>query len=427
MANPSTKEKFGWCLYDWANSAFATTIIAAILPVYFAERIVPINGVDMGFLGWNCTLSATSLWGYASGLTSLLILMSAPVLGGIADRVHRKKGFLMTFCFTGSFLTFLLYFSGPSDVFFTLIIFCLAQYCFIGGNVFYDAFLPLLAKGSDMDKLSGQGYALGYLGGGILLALNVLFIQFGDRMGIGKDMAVRLTLVSAGVWWAFFGAVSFMMFQEEKAGDSKQERLGSAAIKGLQETWKTIQTVREHKHILLFLAAYMIYNEGVQTVIRMSSIYGKDELGLSTGTLLGTLLMVQFIGIGGAIFMSRIAAKIGIRQTVMGLLIVWFAVTIFAYGISSSTEFWILGGAVGLILGGTQALSRSYYGRLIPKEQTAEFFGYFSVFAKMSAIWGPILFAFIRQVTGTSRLSVLSLGVFFLVGWGLLFFVKEKT
>lgn len=426
MFNKDKKEKFGWCLYDWANSAFATTILAAILPVYFAESIVPENGVDMGFLGWDCSLSATSLWGYASGLTSLLILLSAPVLGGIADRINRKKAFLMTFCFMGSFLTVLLYFSGPSDIFFTLIIFCLAQYCFVGGNVFYDSFLPLLAKGSDMDRLSGQGYALGYLGGGLLLALNILLIQFSDSIGINKDMAVRLSLVSAGVWWAFFGSVSFMMFKEENAGYVAKGSLGSAAIEGLQETWHTIRTIAEHKHILLFLAAYMIYNEGVQTVIRMSSIYGKDELGLSTGTLLGTLLLVQFIGIGGAILMSRVALKFGVKQTVMGLLIVWFAVTIFAYGISSSIEFWILGGAVGLILGGTQALSRSYYGRLVPEEQTAEFFGYFSVFAKMSAIWGPILFAFIRQVTGTSRLSVLSLGVFFLVGWGLLFFVKEK-
>ncbi len=427
MVNKAKKEKFGWCLYDWANSAFATTILAAILPVYFAERIVPENGVDMGFLGWDCSLSATSLWGYASGLTSLLILMSAPVLGGIADRLNRKKSFLMTFCFVGSFLTVILYFSGPSDVFFTLIIFCLAQYCFVGGNVFYDSFLPLLAKGNDMDRLSGQGYALGYLGGGLLLALNILLIQFGDSIGINKDTAVRLSFVSAGVWWAFFGSISFMMFQEEKAGYADQKSMGPAAIEGLREAWKTIRTIAEHKNILLFLAAYMIYNEGVQTVIRMSSIYGKDELGFSIGTLLGTLLMVQFVGIGGAILMSRVALKFGVKQTVMGLLVVWLGVTIFAYGISTSIEFWILGGAVGLILGGTQALSRSFYGRLIPEEQTAEFFGYFSVFAKMSAIWGPILFAFVRQVTGTSRLSVLSLSVFFLVGWGLLFFVKEKA
>lgn len=426
MGSHNKKEKFGWCLYDWANSAFATTILAAILPVYFAESIVPENGAHIVFMGWKGCLSATSLWGYTSGLMSLLVLLSAPIMGEIADKSHRKKKFLMTFCFLGSFLTSLLYFSGPSDIFYTLIIFGLAQYCFVGGNVFYDSFLPLLAKGSEMDRLSGQGYALGYLGGGLLLALNVLFIQFSDVIGVNKGTAVRMSLASAGVWWALFGSVSFMMFHEEKGLDAGSKSLAGDALEGLKKMRETIKTVAEHRNVLLFLVAYMIYNEGVQTVIRMASIYGKDELGLSTGTLLGTLLMVQFIGIGGALFMSWVAQKFGTKRTIMGILVIWLALTLFAYGINTSVEFWILGGAVGLILGGTQALSRSFYGRLIPKEQSAQFFGYFSVFAKMSAIWGPILFAFIRQVTGTSRLSVLSLALFFLVGWGILFFVKEE-
>ena len=170
----------------------------------------------------------------------------------------------------------------------------------------------------------------------------------------------------------------------------------------------------------------MIYNDGVQTVIRMASIYGKEELHLSTGVLLGTLLMVQFIGIGGAIFVSWISRQFGTRQTIMGLLCVWFALTLFAYSMDTSLDFWIMGVVVGLILGGTQALSRSFYGRLIPKEQSAQFFGYFSVFEKLSAIWGPILFAFIRQATGTSRFSILAISVFFLAGWSILFFVREE-
>ena len=423
---PDKKEKFGWCLYDWANSAFAATILAAILPVYFAESIVPANGAKLAFFGWKGSVSATSLWGYASGLTSLLILLSAPVLGAIADKSQRKKAFLVTFCFLGSFLTSLLFFSSPSDIFYVLLIFCLAQYCFVGGNVFYDAFLPFLAKGTEMDRLSGNGYALGYLGGGLLLALNVLFIQCAPIIGVQKEMAVRLSFVSAGIWWAFFGAISFRLFHESAGPHEKRSTLFQSAVEGLQNVRETIRVVRQSRNVLLFLVAYMIYNEGVQTVIRMASIYGKEELGLSTGTLLGTLLMVQFVGIGGAILMSWIAARFGIKQTIMAILASWFALTIFAYGMTEAWEFWFLGGGVGLILGGTQALSRSFYGRMIPREQSAQFFGYFSVFAKMSAIWGPILFAFIRQMTGTSRLSVLSLSVFFLVGCGMLFFVKEE-
>jgi len=421
----NNKEKFGWCLYDWANSAFATTILAAILPVYFAEYVVPKQGVDLSFMGFTGCLSATSLWGYASGLTSLLILFSAPLLGGIADQGRKKKSLLMIFCYLGSLFTVLLFFSGPGDVFYILILFCLAQYFFVGGNVFYDAFLPLITKGKDMDQLSGQGYALGYLGGGLLLAISVLFIQFSHVFGIHKETAVRLSLASAGLWWALFGTISFLLFQEEKTPGEVQKSIRQAALEGLRKTWETTRAFTRHRQVLIFLVAFMLYNDGVQTVIRMASIYGKDELNLPTGTLLGTLLMVQFIGIGGAILMSRVARPFGTKRTIMGLLVIWFALTIFAYKMNTSLEFWIMGVVVGLILGGTQALSRSFYGRLIPEGQSAQFFGYFSVFSKLSAIWGPILFAFIRQATGTSRFSVLAVSVFFVVGWLILFFVEE--
>jgi len=425
MSNRSpNREKFGWCLYDWANSAFATTILAAILPVYFAESIVPAEGVDLRFMGLSGQLSATSLWGYASGLTSLLILLSAPVLGGIADQGHKKKFFLMVFCYLGSLLTFLLFYSGHGDVLYILILFCMAQYFFVGANVFYDSFLPTITRGRDMDRLSGQGYALGYLGGGLLLALSVLFIEFSHTFGIAKETAVRLSLAAAGIWWALFGTISFLLFREEKGPDEKQKSLRQAALEGLRKTWETSRAMAGYKTVLIFLLAYMIYNDGVQTVIRMASIYGKEELHLSTGTLLGTLLMVQFIGIGGAMLMSWVARKRGTKQTILGLLAAWFSLTLFASFMTTSLEFWILGIGVGLILGGTQALSRSFYARIIPEGQSAQFFGYFSVFAKLSAIWGPILFAFIRQATGTSRASVLAVSVFFLVGGFILIFVK---
>jgi len=274
-----------------------------------------------------------------------------------------------------------------------------------------------------LDRLSGQGYALGYLGGGLLLAISVLFIQFSHVFGIHKETAVRLSLASAGLWWALFGTISFLLFQEEKTPGEVQKSIRQAALEGLRKTWETTRAFTRHRQVLIFLVAYMLYNDGVQTVIRMASIYGKDELNLPTGTLLGTLLMVQFIGIGGAILMSRVARPFGTKRTIMGLLVIWFALTIFAYKMNTSLEFWILGVVVGLILGGTQALSRSFYGRLIPEGQSAQFFGYFSVFSKLSAIWGPILFAFIRQATGTSRFSVLAVSVFFIVGWLILFFV----
>ncbi|MDY6971910.1 MAG: MFS transporter, partial [Thermodesulfobacteriota bacterium] len=355
-----------------------------------------------------------------------LIMISGPVLGGIADYTQRKKSFLMVFCYSGSLITTLFVLSGPGDVFFTLLLFCLAYYCFAGGNIFYDAYLPLLSRGKDMDRLSGQGYALGYMGGGLLLCLNLLFIRFSQEIGVCAGTATRLSLASAGIWWGVFGTISFSLFHEERARYSRQRSLLRAAFAGMKKAFVTTMMVARHREILIFLLAYMIYNDGVHTVITMASIYGKDELHLSTGTLLGTLLMVQFTAIGGSLLMSRVARSFGSKKTIMGILILWFGVTIFAYGMKTCLEYWILGLIVGLILGGTQALSRSFYGCLIPRDEAAQYFGYFSAFAKFSAIWGPILFAIIRQVTGTSRLSILSLSSFFMIGFVLVSFVHEK-
>ena len=422
------KERFGWCLYDWANSAFATTVLAAILPVYFAGIIVPEGGVLLSLIGYRGYVSATSLWGYANGLTSLLILISAPVLGSIADQSNRKKSFLRIFCYSGSLMTLLFFFSGPGDVVYTLTLFCLAHYCFVGGNVFYDAFLPFISKGKDMDRLSGQGYAFGYLGGGLLLALNMIFIGFSLRtVFLDEVTAVKLSLASAGLWWALFGSISFSLFRDQGALSFRCPGILQGAVIGWRRVWKTTLSIVRQKHILIFLSAYMIYNDGIQTVIKMASIYGKEELKLSTETLLGALLMVQCVGIIGALLMSAVAQKFGTRRTIMGGLAAWFSLTLFAYRMDSALEYWVMALVVGLILGGTQALSRSFYGRLIPRDQAAEFFGYFSVFGKFSAIWGPIIFAAVRQITGTSRMSILSLSLFFLIGWVLLFFVKEDT
>jgi len=418
------RERFGWCLYDWANSAFATTILASILPVYFSEVIVPEGGAEVAFLGIRSTLSATSLWGYASGLSALFILMSAPFLGGIADATGRKKHFLMGFCYGGALMTVLLFLSGPGKVFYVLILFSLGHYCFVAANVFYDAFLPFLSTGKEMDRLSGQGFALGYLGGAVLLGLSLLLIEFSGLWGLPQETAVRISLASAGFWWAGFGTVSFFLFREKLPLRETPESLLVGAAKGLSRTLRTTRMLTHHRNVWLFLLAYMIYNDGVQTVIKMASIYGKDELDFSTGHLLGTLLLVQFVAIPGALMMSNLAGRFGAKRIVLGALLLWLAITLYAYQMSSEWEFWILGLAVGMVLGGTQALSRSLYASLIPREQSAQFFGYFSVFAKFSAIWGPIFFAFIRQLTGTARLSILSLSLFFMAGGILLIFVR---
>jgi len=268
---------------------------------------------------------------------------------------------------------------------------------------------------------------LGYLGGGLLLLLNVLFIQFHSAFGVEKELAVRISLVSAGLWWGGFSTVTFLTLHEVRLPRTRALGVGAAVGAGFRELHATIGQLRRRPHLLLFLSAYMIYNDGVQTVIKMAAIFGKEELGLTTGTLLGTFLMVQLVGIGGALGMSRVGTRLGVKRTVLWALAVWLMLTLFAYRMHTAAEYWIMGLVVGLILGGTQALSRSFYARLITREQSAQFFGLFSVFSKFSAVWGPILFAFIRQMTGTARLSILSVSLFFLVGGILLSFVKEDA
>lgn len=425
-SHPPRSDRFGWCVYDWANSAFATTVLAAVLPVYFAEWVVPPEGAALTWFGLDTVLSATSLWGYANGLVSILVILTAPVLGGIADFSSRKKLFLMTGAYAGALATLGLGFCGAGDVQGTLLLFCIGQYAFVSANVFYDAFLPFLATGRDMDRLSGQGYALGYLGGGLLLLLNVLFIHFHQAFGVDQEVAVRLSLASAGVWWGGFSTVTLFMLRERSASVSVRTGLSFSVRKGFSSLRETVLHIVRRRNLLLFLVAYMIYNDGVQTIIKMAAIFGKEELGLSSSTLLGTFLMVQFVGIAGALGMSRAAETLGVRRTILLALAVWLGLTLFAFRMRTPGEYWIMGLVVGLILGGTQALSRSFYARLVTRERAAQLFGFFSVFSKFSAVWGPILFALIRQLTGTARLSILSVSVFFLVGGAILCFVKER-
>ncbi len=430
----SRKEKniFAWYMYDWANSAFATTIIAALLPIYFATVIVPQGGWTFRFGGTEIPTNATTLWGFLSGTTALFVFLTAPILGAIADIAESKKRFLMTFCFGGSLFTTLLFFSQSGDVWMTMIFFFLANTCFISANIFYDSFLPHITIRSEIDQVSGRGYAYGYLGGGMQFLICIILILAHNKIGIEKTMAVRISLLFSGVWWAGFSIITLVWLQEPRNNStSPQQYRGknnswSYIRFGTSRTWRTILNARKHRNLTIFLIAFMFYNDGIHTVIRMAAIYGKDELDLKNETLMGTLLLVQFIGIGGALLFSRIAKTLGSKRILIFVLFLWLGILCYAYLMTSALDFWILGMAVGLVLGGSQAISRSLYGSMIPVKESAEFFGFYSVFEKFSAIWGPFVFGIIRQITGTSRLAILSLVGFFIIGIVLLCFVKEK-
>lgn len=411
---------FGWCMYDWANSAYILTVITAVLPVYFSSVVVPENGLQLG----GSSYSATSLWGLAISASALLVFIFAPVLGAIADTTSSRKRFLMVFCYMGSLAAVLMAFCSTGDVWLTMGLLIVSQIGFVGGNIFYDSFLPLIAPPEKIDWVSGKGFAYGYIGSDIQFLLSLLFMIHHDGFGVGQAEAVQIVLAFSGLWWGGFSIVTWRLLNEERPEGTAPSILHSIRT-GLARTWETTKKVRQLKHLTLFLVAFMLYNEGIQTVIVMATIYGKEELALSTDVLMLTLLIIQLVAMGGSLVFGKMAERLGTKKVILMALTLWCAVVVYAYFMTTSAEYLVLGVVVGLVLGGSQSLSRSYYGSMIPTNASAEFYGFYSVFTKFSAIWGPLLFALLRHWTGTARTAIVSLVVFFVTGMALLIAVDD--
>lgn len=420
------RQIFGWAMYDWANSAYATTVLVAVFPLYFGAVVVP----PEGFTILGRAFSATALLGFMSSAAALILFLSAPVLGAIADFSASKKKFLMVFCMFGSLSSIILFFSRSGDVWTAMLLFIITQIGFVGGNIFYDSFLPHIASEDRLDRVSGMGYAYGYIGGGIQFALSLALIAGHEAVGITEELAARLSMAMAGLWWAGFSIVTFVILEEHGTAWSlphkylSMPKLFAYVRVGIERTVATAKKVRRFKHLLLFLIAFMMYNDAIQTVIKMSAIYGQQELRLSSSDIMWTLLIIQFIAFFGALLFGFIAEKISAKYALMVTLVLWTLVVIYGYSMKSAKEFFLLGAIVGMVMGGSQALSRSLYGAMIPRGASAEFYGFYSVFTKFSAIWGTALFAFIEHLTGSSRNSIISLGLFFVTGFVLLSLVN---
>ena len=421
------KTIFGWCMYDWANSAYITTAAVALLPDYFARAVVGEAGVDI----FGTNVSATALWSFMLGGAAFIVFLFAPVLGAVADFSSAKKRFLTSFAYMGSLLAMLLFFCESGDVTLTIVLFVSTQVCFVGANVFYDAFLPQIASEDKLDSVSARGYAFGYIGGSLQFGIALGLIAMHETVGISLTLAARIGMAMTGIWWAGWTLLTMKYLKEEKTPYALPEKyqhqpkiLAYLSI-GINRTVATAKKVGRFKHLTLFLIAYMIYNDGIHTVTSMATIYGTEELKLTTTELMVTLLLVQVVAIGGAFLFSRLAGRIGTKRSVMFALVLWSGVVTYGYFIHTAIEFFILGMVVGVVLGGTQALSRSFYGAMIPEEASAEFYGFYSVFSKFSSIWGPMTFGVIKQITGSARLAIISLMIFFIVGLVLLGFVDE--
>ena len=413
-------------MYDWANSAYITTAVG-LLPIYFASVIVGENGAVI----FGRTYRPDTLWGFAVGLAGAVSFLCAPVFGAIADFSSSKKKFLTAFGYSGALFCTLLYFTHSGDVFKTLLFFLLSQVGFVNGNVFYDAFLPHVASEEKMDAVSGKGYAFGYVGGGLQFAIALALVSLHDKLGLSSELAARIGIASAGIWWAGFTIYCMRFLREAPSSEQlpaemrKYPTLLAFLLLGLTRTWRTTRRAFQFRHLILFLLAYMTYNEGIQTVINMATIYGSHELHLPASALMLTLLIIQFVAIFGSIGFSKLAGRFGTRKAITFGLFIWSGVVIYAYFIHTTKEFFALGIIVGLTLGGTQALSRSYYGSMIPEDSSAEFFGFYTVFSKFSAIWGPWAFAAITYFSHSARTAIVSLIAFFIVGLTLLLCVDE--
>lgn len=398
-----TKKQLSWALYDFGNSAFATTMLAAILPIFYSS--VAATNID--------STLATSYWGYANSFAVLVVAILAPILGSIADFSAAKKKFLRFFAFMGMIASILLAFTGEGDYIFVAILFIIGSIGFSGANVFYDAFLPEVADEDEIDKLSSKGFALGYVGGGILLLINVIMILKPEMFGLNQISAMQVSFATVGIWWFIFSIPLLRNIHDEKKNPVKRDK--SYIRIGFSRIGNTFREIKHFKQLLLFLFAFWLFNDGISTIIRMATIYG-TEIGIGQNDLIIALLITQFVGIPCTFFFGWLAGKISAKKALMITLFIYLGIVILGYFMNSALHFYLLATAVGFVQGGAQALSRSIYGRMVPASKQGEFFGFYGISSKFSAVFGPFVFGFVGQITGNSRFGILSLIVFFILG-----------
>ncbi len=398
---------WSWALYDWANSAFATTVIAGFFPVFFREYWSE---------GAEATVTTFRL-GMTNGLASLLVALAAPVVGAIADGWGARKRLLLAFAGLGIVMTGGLYFVQQGQWPLAALLYVMAWAGFAGSNVFYDALLVQIAPDSDLDRISSLGFALGYLGGGLLFAVNVLMTLNPTWFGLpDAAVAVRLSFISVAVWWGVFTLPLLLFVHDER----RAERSFFQAVEvGIGQLLATFRQVRRLKPLALFLIAYFFYIDGVNTIVKMALDFGMS-LGFQSSDLIAALLLVQFVGFPAALGFGRLARWIGPKWGVMIGLGGYVLATVWAATIDSVAGFYGIAVLVGLVQGGVQALSRSLYARMVPTGQAAEFFGFYNMLGRFAAVLGPFLVGWTALLTGNPRASILSVLVLFLVGGVLL-------
>ncbi len=403
-----------WAMYDWANSAFATTVMAAFFPIFFKEY-------------WSAEANATVTTfklGAANSLASVAVGILAPFLGALADRAGYRKRFLFFFASMGIAVTGSLYFVARGEWQTAAFLYILGNVGFSGGNVFYDSLIVHVAKEDKMHLVSALGFSFGYLGGGLLFALNVFMTLRPELFGLaGPTEAVQVSFVTVAIWWAIF-SMPILLFVKEPVALRGPPRRGILR-EGLGQLATTLRNIRSYRVVALFLVAYWLYIDGVDTIIRMAIDYG-ISLGFESKDLILALLITQFVGFPSAILFGKLGERIGAKRGILAGIAVYLGVTVWGYFMDRASEFFVLAGVVGLVQGGVQSLSRSFYARIIPKNAAAEFFGFYNLLGKFAAVLGPMLMGLVSVKTGNPRLSILSIASLFILGALVLLWVDEE-
>jgi len=414
------RELFGWKMYDWANSAFYTTVVGALFSPYLtriAQTAVGENGVvlNLGFLGAVTAKSLPSLCVSISVGAQVFLL---PVLGALGDYSDLKKRLMVLFCYIAVVANCLMFFIQGNLYLMGGLLFIVANVCFGASIVFYNSFLPEITTEDQADKVSSRGFAYGYLGGALLLTLNLALVMGADRLGISTGLAVRLSLLSSGIWWGGFAVITFLNLKSRPKRKSLPPGKGYLAA-GFLEIFDTVKELRRLPLTLRYLLAYLVYNDGIQTVIVAASVFLEQELFPQGNPifLLEIFLMVQFVAVLGALMFERLAYLIKTKNAILVSLVIWAAIVIYAYRfLHTVREAWILAALIAIVLGGSQALSRSLFSRMIPEGKEAAFFGLYEVSERGTSWMGPLMFSIVIARTGSYRQALLSLIVFFVVG-----------
>ena len=405
-----------WAMYDWANSAFAIIIVTAVFPVYYRSLVINTG---------RSPEDATAYWAYTTSASVLLVALIGPVIGAMADIAGDRIRFLGAALAFGVLGSMGLAFLGKDTFLLGSLIFAVGNLGFAGGNIFYEALLPHVARPNDMDRVSALGYALGYLGGGLLLIINVLCLLRPDWFGMpDREFALRASFVSVAVWWFVF-ALPLFRNVSEPGGRGQASVSLSIVMNGFRRLARTLSQIRRYRQLALFLLAFWLYNDGISTIIKIATAYG-DEIGVDHNQMLIALVLTQLVGFPSTLGYGALARSLGAKRSIFLGLAVYMLISIAGFFMKSALHFYLLAVVVGLVQGGTQALSRSLFASMVPKARSTELFGFFSTGEKLAGIIGPAIFGLVGQLTGSSRWGIISVTLLFVAGAALLWRVDEQ-